>query len=405
MLAASSSFMKSAFTVGLVETSTASVSLEEMEAAVFEAVLEFVYAGTCTFSEPLALEVLRAASRLGIKPLEAEVVAHVTKTIKPLSCLSVWRAGDLLMLHPLVEAATKCAKEAFATVATTEEFLGVGAPWLESLLASDELVVDAEEQVFEALQRWHASQRPPPSHEALDRLLALVRWPLMNQGFVAENVNTAPMVRSHLDGMVTVLKAFQDALYGAWPKQRLGNGTVFRFASPFDGNGLLYHLGTGGSGAHCDYRNPHEAGEVVVSTSSAGSVYDPNHFVQHDYDANGWMYNHTQSVPTSWMAVDLGGGRSLVVDYYCLRSDCSIMKLRNWDLQGSVDGQAWEMLRRHQSDDSFALQAFSTAAWPVDAGGKAFRHFRILQTGPNRSNTNHLMCAGIELYGHARLRR
>jgi hypothetical protein len=44
----------------------------------------------------------------------------------------------------------------------------------------------------------------------------------------------------------------------------------------------------------------------------------------------------------------------------------------------------------------------SVAAWPLDAaavGGRAFRHFRILQTGPNSSGDNHLMCAGIELYG------
>ena len=169
VLAASSSFTKSAFTVGLAETSTASVALEEMEAAVFEAVLEFVYAGTCTFGEPLALEVLRAASRLGIKPLEAEVVAHVTKTVDPSSCLSVWRAGDVLTLPPLVEAATKCAQGAFGAVAATAEFLGVDAPWLEGLLASNELAVDAEEEVFEALKRWHAAQCPPPSHEALGR--------------------------------------------------------------------------------------------------------------------------------------------------------------------------------------------------------------------------------------------
>ena len=44
----------------------------------------------------------------------------------------------------------------------------------------------------------------------------------------------------------------------------------------------------------------------------------------------------------------------------------------------------------------------SVAAWPLDAaavGGRAFRHFRILQTGPNTAGHNLLMCAGIELYG------
>ena len=116
--------------------------------------------------------------------------------------------------------------------------------------------------------------------------------------------------------------------------------------------------------------------------------------------------------PSSWMAVDLGEGCSLVVDHYCLRSDqfANRLKPRNWELQGSNDGQAWEVLRRHESDASLAVASMSTAAWPVDAGGKAFRQFRILQTGPNsgsnfRADTNRLMCAGIELYGRASLRR
>ena len=42
------------------------------------------------------------------------------------------------------------------------------------------------------------------------------------------------------------------------------------------------------------------------------------------------------------------------------------------------------------------------AAWALEAatvGGRAFRHFRIRQTGKNSSDHDHLMCTGIELYG------
>ncbi len=77
-------------------------------------------------------------------------------------------------------------------------------------------------------------------------------------------------------------------------------------------------------------------------------------------------------------------------------------KLRNWSLQASNDSATWTTLRQHSSDASLADQPMSVAAWPLDAaavGGRAFRHFRILQTGPNSSGDNHLMCAGIELYG------
>ena len=112
------------------------------------------------------------------------------------------------------------------------------------------------------------------------------------------------------------------------------------------------------------------------------------------------------------MAVDLGEGRSLVVDHYCLRADCNPgFRLRNWELQGSLDGQTWQTLRIHQSDRSLPQQAMQamitgfTAAWPVDAGAQAFRHFRIAQTGVNSSGIPHLMCAGIELYGRANFER
>ena len=399
VLAACSTFMRSAFTVGLAETATASVVLEDVESAVFEAVLEFVYAGTCTFDESLSLAVLQASSRLGIKLLEAQVVAHITERIDPATCLEVWKAGDALSLPAVVEAAQKCATEAFVEVAAQDAWLGVAAPWLESLLASDELDADKEEQVFEALTRWHAAQRPPPSHEALDRLLALVRWPLMEQRFVAEQVNTSPMVKGNPGGAWAVATAFQAMAYGTRPKPRHGKVREFRFESAFDTNGILHHIGTrGGTTA---YRNPHEAGWVVSSSSSLGRGA-VDRFVQHTH-ATG-VHNYTNNRPQSWMAVDLGEGRVLVVDHYCLRSDQqnNAHKLCNWELQGSLDGQTWQTLRAHQDDTSLLPQAMSTAAWPVDAGAQAFRHFRVLQTGLNSAKQNLLMCAGIELYGHGR---
>ena len=117
-------------------------------------------------------------------------------------------------------------------------------------------------------------------------------------------------------------------------------------------------------------------------------------------------YNHTDNTPDSWLAVDLGKGRSLVVDHYCLRSDNISLKLRNWELQGSPDGQTWQTLRAHQNDTSLSLQPMSTAAWPVDARAQAFRHFRIQQMNVNSSGKRHnLTCAGIELYGRANFER
>jgi len=402
VLAACSTFMRAAFTVGLAETATASVVLEEVDPAVFEAVLEFCYAGECTFDESLSLTVLQVASRLGIEPLETQVVAHITKRIDPAMCLEVWKAGDALSLPAVVEAAKKCATEAFVEVAGQDAWPAVPVPWLECILASDELVVDKEEQVFEALTRWHTAQRPPPPAEALNRLLALVRWPLMEQRYVTEHVNSSPMVTRGdafaVPVAIAVAMAFQAVAYGTRPKTRRGKAREFRFASAFDTNGILYLIGTRGGTAA--YRNPHELGEVVSSSSSLSVMGAVERFVQHAHAAP--VTNCTLNYPESWLAVDLGEGRSLVVDHYCLRSDLNNRhKLRNWELQGSLNGQTWQTLRAHQGDESLASQSMSTAAWPVNAGAQAFRHFRILQTGANSSGIHYLKCTGIELYGRS----
>ena len=168
--------------------------------------------------------------------------------------------------------------------------------------------------------------------------------------------------------------------------------------SPFTDKDVLYHIATaGGTRA---YSNPHDAGLVVASMSSLGgngAHGSASRFVQgrqHDGD-----YNYTGNTPQSWMAVDLK--RGLLPTHYCLRSDKHTVnhKPRQWRLEGSNDSSKWTTLREHVNDASLGGEAFSVASWPIEAEGKAFRHFRILQTGPNSSNHNNLMCTGIELYG------
>ena len=105
-------------------------------------------------------------------------------------------------------------------------------------------------------------------------------------------------------------------------------------------------------------------------------------------------------VPSSWFALDLGDGRSVIPTSYTLRHGANYRAdaLRNWDFQGSIDGVTWTMLRRHKNDASLN-SGFATRTWPVPNQAQAYRYFRILQTGHNSSNHNFLLLSGIELHG------
>ena len=123
--------------------------------------------------------------------------------------------------------------------------------------------------------------------------------------------------------------------------------TQLTFQSPFDCNGALYYIATGGG--ERAYASPHDAGLVVASMSSKEGG-DPRRFVQHTHDSN---YNQTSNTPGSWMAVDLR--LSLRPTHYCLRADNrSSNKLRNWRLEASNDGSSWTTLLEHCNDDSLS---------------------------------------------------
>jgi hypothetical protein len=184
-----------------------------------------------------------------------------------------------------------------------------------------------------------------------------------------------------------------------------------RHGKQFDCNGVLYFLGSGGR-TH-EYRNPHESGKVVASISSVqprpreeafpmvtrhGSV---ERFVMHSLDDVSTTRNFTKDEPNQWMSVDLGEGRLLVVDHYCLRHGraTNMFRLRHWCLEGSLDGSAWVTLKEHVDDDSLPPQSYSVSNWAVPGVQEALRYFRVLQIGLNSDGSNRMYCAGIELYG------
>ena len=167
----------------------------------------------------------------------------------------------------------------------------------------------------------------------------------------------------------------------------------------FGEGGVLHRIGT--DHGRRAWVNPHEDGQVVAAMSSVSNGA-PHKFVGRSND--GQCY--TNNEPNSWMSVDLGEGHAVVPTHYCLRHDeNSGYVLRNWTLEGKGAGpdDDWQQIRRHDNDQTMAAQAHSVGAWPVDPGGRAFRHFRIRQHGPNNRGTqndsNHLMCCGFEVYG------
>jgi BTB And C-terminal Kelch len=165
--------------------------------------------------------------------------------------------------------------------------------------------------------------------------------------------------------------------------------------------GVLHWIGTQG-GLH-DWQHPGTLGVAVTASSSErGNMMDVVRTITEKTEF--W----TGDVPSSWVCIDLGPGRTVLPTHYTLVHGGNYVAdlIRTWHLQGSADGEKWVILRSHGSDTSLNAK-FARHTWEIDGpswegiegGAGGFRYFRILQHGHNSSKRNFLLLAGIELYG------
>ena len=220
VLAAASPFMKAAFASGMQESISARVTLRDMRAAVFEAVVTFMYENATSVPEADIAEVLQAARLLQEQELTNATLNLLIARLSPASCIETWRMGDVMSLPSLAHRAKLFALKHLSEVSAQDSFATLPAAWLHELLRSDELAVAGEQVVYHALQQWYGLQQPSAvAMSDLDLLLRTVRWALLPQE-TAKEANGDPMVRASADGMAIVAVSFQDALFGRPPKLR-----------------------------------------------------------------------------------------------------------------------------------------------------------------------------------------
>jgi len=176
-------------------------------------------------------------------------------------------------------------------------------------------------------------------------------------------------------------------------------GRQFHYSSPFDTNGILYHIGT--RGGEQEYVNPGEKGWIGVSRSSseAGKAWDAA-------GRQSVPETYTRREPGAWYVFDLKPTRRVVPTHYSIMHDqekgyC----LRSWNFEGSVDGKTWVRLREHVNDTTLNAPK-ATGTWQIQPSATAesgepvgYRFFRLLSCDKNSSGDHYMVVSGFEVYG------
>lgn len=366
---------------------------------VFPQVLRYMYTGSVLLTVENVIPLLSTADHYLVHSLKKLTQDYLSMNLTRENALSILQKALEFNVPEIVETCLSVVAKNFCNIQGNYNFL----PFSEfyRLLEHKYLSIKNEYELYLTVAEYVRIHSERLESENVEKLMECVRfrWLTFDQLKEAEQNNAVPR-RLLLEALMIRLKTYEKGVGDVVEEEakckrlapRITAGLRFEYRKDFDENGILFWIST--NACREPWVNPDMGGKIKVTASSIEKGV-PCELVSRS-PTELW----TKDVPASWFMIDMGRNRRVIPNYYTLRhgGNYKADSLRTWDLQGSVDGGQWTLLRRHTSDKSLNGN-FATRSWPVDPPSTPFRFFRILQTGHNSNNHNFLVISGFEIYG------
>uniref|UniRef100_A0AAQ4S1H1 BTB domain-containing protein n=1 Tax=Gasterosteus aculeatus aculeatus TaxID=481459 RepID=A0AAQ4S1H1_GASAC len=197
VLAACSDYFCAMFTSELAEKGKSFVDIQGLTAATMEILLDFVYTETVLVTVENVQELLPAACLLQLKGVKRACCDFLEGQLDPSNCLGIRDFAETHNCLDLMQAAELFSQKHFSEVVQHEEFMLLSQAEVEKLIKCDEIQVDSEEPVFEAVLNWvkhNRKEREP----YLPDMLEFVRMPLLTPRYITDVIDAEPLIRCSL---------------------------------------------------------------------------------------------------------------------------------------------------------------------------------------------------------------
>lgn len=189
ILAASSDYFRAMLSHNSKESKENKVYLNDISVPVLDHILNFCYNHKLDLDIDNVQEILIAASILQISAVQNLCINFINYKIDSSNCLGIATIADRCNLPTLLQTALNYCLEHFPWVVKEREFLEVEETILLKIISHDNLNIDNELQVFQAITEWIEADIKNRS-DKLDKLVEHVRFALMEPvGLVALTSN------------------------------------------------------------------------------------------------------------------------------------------------------------------------------------------------------------------------
>lgn len=216
VLCACSSYFRSIILSDLEESKKKEIVLEDVEPGVMGLVLKYLYTSKINVTEHNVQDIFAVANLYQIPSIFTVCVSFLQKRLSLSNCLAVFRLGLMLDCPRLAISARNYACERFHLICRDEEFYQLLPSELAAILANDNLNIEKEEAVFEALMNW-VSRDAESREKELPGLLDCIRLRLVNEEYLKEKVEKHKMFVSNPE-LQQKLQLVRDANAGKMPE-------------------------------------------------------------------------------------------------------------------------------------------------------------------------------------------
>lgn len=251
VLSACSPYFQAMFTGELrgQESRQREIEIRDVDEHAMEVLVDFAYTAHAVIDENNVQVLLPASCLLQITEIQDKCCEYLKRQLDPSNCLGIRAFADTHTCHELLEYANKFTHDKFQEVIESEEFLLLPVNQLIEIISSDELNVQTEEQVYNAIISW-VKYNVADRRQNLALVLQHVRLSQLTAKFLVGTVGSNLLIKSDEACRDLVDEAKN---YLLLPQERAQMvGPRFRPRKPVKRNEMLYAVGGWRSGEAID---------------------------------------------------------------------------------------------------------------------------------------------------------
>ena len=200
VLAANSLYFDRMFSNGMSEASASTVTLNDLASGAVKTLIDFAYTARVTITHHNVLDLFEASDMLQFNAVKDFCTEFLAEQINIDNCLSFMIYADAYSSELLHEKAGIFAAQHFKYISSREEYLNLPASFVEFLLKQNELDMEYEEHVFEALIKWvyyHKEERA----RVIGTLVKCIRMNWVSRWYLIEVISKETTVSNSAEAM------------------------------------------------------------------------------------------------------------------------------------------------------------------------------------------------------------